>query len=70
MTELCKFSKGSCIHCGDTKQGECEGWNQPPKREWAGLTDEQVAEIERMSTTRSQAIRAIDAKLKELNHEV
>jgi len=41
-----------------------------PKREWVGLTDEQVAEIERMSTTRSQAIRAIDAKLKELNHEV
>ena len=45
-------------------------YTSPPKREWVGLTDEQVAEIERMSTTRSQAIRAIDAKLKELNHEV
>lgn len=25
----CKFEKGSCIHCGDTTQGECEGWVQP-----------------------------------------
>jgi hypothetical protein len=44
-------------------------YTSPPKREWVGLTDEQVAEIERMSITRAQAIRAIDAKLKELNHD-
>ena len=38
-----------------------------PKREWVGLTDEEVAEIERDSLHRGQAIRAIEAKLKEKN---
>ena len=37
------------------------------KREWVGLTDEEVADIERNSITRRQAIRAIEAKLKEKN---
>lgn len=36
-------------------------------REWAGLTDEEVADIERNSITRRQAIRAIEAKLKAKN---
>ena len=33
MTELCEFLKGLCIHCGDTEQDECEGWNPPPNKE-------------------------------------
>jgi len=39
----------------------------PPQRTWVGLTDEEVADIERNSITRRQAIRAIEAKLKERN---
>jgi hypothetical protein len=39
----------------------------PPQRTWVGLTDEEVADIERNSITRRQAIRAIEAKLKEKN---
>lgn len=41
--------------------------HQQLKREWAGLTDEEVADIERNSITRRQAIRAIEAKLKAKN---
>ena len=37
------------------------------QRTWVGLTDEEVADIERNSITRRQAIRAIEAKLKEKN---
>ena len=39
-----------------------------PQRTWVGLTDEEVADIERNSITRRQAIRAIEAKLKEKNN--
>jgi len=39
----------------------------PPQRTWQGLTDEEVADIERNSITRRQAIRAIEAKLKQKN---
>jgi len=38
-----------------------------PQREWRGLTDEEVSEIERTSMTRAQAICAIEAKLREKN---
>jgi len=38
------------------------------QRTWVGLTNEEVADIERNSITRRQAIRAIEAKLKEKNH--
>ncbi len=38
-----------------------------PQRTWVGLTDEEVADIERNSITRRQAIRAIEAKLNEKN---
>jgi hypothetical protein len=34
---------------------------------WVGLTDEEVADIERNCITRRQAIRAVEAKLKEKN---
>ena len=43
------------------------GKHQMPKREWVGLTNDEVAEIERNALHRSQAIRAIEAKLKEKN---
>ncbi len=36
-------------------------------RTWVGLTDEEVADIERNSITRRQAIRAIEAKLRSKN---
>jgi hypothetical protein len=49
-----------------------KGWVEPlyttpQQRTWVGLTDEEVAEIERNAITRRQAIRAIEAKLKEKN---
>jgi len=44
-------------------------YTTPPQRTWVGLTDEEVADIERNSITRRQAIRAIEAKLKEKNHD-
>jgi hypothetical protein len=62
--------KPECV-CGEPntagvhrQDGPCY---QQPEREWQGLTDEQVSEIERTSMTRAQAIRAIEAKLKEKN---
>jgi len=42
--------------------------DEPQQRTWVGLTDEEVADIERNSITRRQAIRAIEAKLKEKNN--
>jgi len=42
-------------------------YTHPPQRTWQGLTDEEVADIERNSITRRQAIRAIEAKLKQKN---
>jgi len=40
-----------------------------PQRTWVGLTDEEVADIERNSITRRQAIRAIEAKLRSKNYD-
>ena len=56
----------------DANNPKHKGWVEPlyttpPQRTWVGLTDEEVADIERNSITRRQAIRAIEAKLKELN---
>jgi hypothetical protein len=75
MTKPCKFLKGSCIYCGDTEQGECEGWNPPPKRkEWGGLTFAEVNKIEQNGEfwadhSALDFANAIEAKLKELNHD-
>ena len=41
------------------------GWE--PKREWAGLTDEQIDEIWRTHLHRDSRVRAIEAKLKQKN---
>jgi hypothetical protein len=73
---------GEAIHSGDGGYGigTRENYNEfvkirnqsltitkPQQRTWVGLTDEEVADIERNSITRRQAIRAIEAKLKEKN---
>lgn len=42
-------------------------YTSPPRKEWVGLSDEEVSCIEKNSLTRAQAIRAIEAKLKEKN---
>ena len=42
-------------------------YTTPQQRTWVDLTDEEVADIERNSITRRQAIRAIEAKLKDKN---
>ena len=80
MTKPCKFLKGSCIYCGDTEQGECEGWNPPPRRKWVGLTDAEWSDLyeahhdkynlpKQGSPDGMDYERAIEAKLKELNHD-
>ncbi len=56
--------------CGTTMKFESKHGivaPQPAQKPWVGLTDEEMAEIERNSITRRQAIRAIEAKLKEKN---
>jgi len=44
----------------------------PPQREWVGLTDEEILEIDKGLDARSYSLfaytRAIEAKLKEKNH--
>jgi hypothetical protein len=40
--QKCKFANGACIHCEATERGDCQGWVSSPKREWQGLTDEDV----------------------------
>ena len=56
-----------CTKCGAKQSGVLTVHTNPPQRTWVGLTDEEVADIERNSITRRQAIRAIEAKLKEKN---
>ncbi len=38
-----------------------------PRKEWVGLTIDKVSSIEKTVSTRAQAIRAIESKLKEKN---
>jgi hypothetical protein len=38
----CGFVGGACTHCEATERGDCQGWVSSPKREWQGLTDEDV----------------------------
>jgi hypothetical protein len=38
----CKFVNGACVNCEATERGDCQGWVSSPKREWVGLTDEDV----------------------------
>jgi hypothetical protein len=38
----CRFVGGYCTHCEATERGDCQGWVSSPKREWVGLTDEDV----------------------------
>jgi hypothetical protein len=44
---------------------ECESW-EPPKREWVGLTDEEVKYIAD-SEWEEAFVRLVEAKLKEKN---
>jgi|LakMenE01Jun11ns_1017448.scaffolds.fasta_scaffold9954552_11 hypothetical protein len=41
----CKFVNGACIHCEATKRDGCDGWFSSPKREWVGLTDEEIKHL-------------------------
>jgi hypothetical protein len=58
-------------HNADRYVCECEGW-EPPKKEWVGLTDEEIAELHNEWTQGNlwdgwNYERAIEAKLKEKN---
>ena len=60
-------------HNADRYVCECESW-EPPKREWVGLTDEEIADcaekMEASDPTDSfwrEFFRGIEAKLKEKN---
>ena len=43
-------------------------YTTPPKREWVGLTDEQMMEITNKANTHPETMQMTQAKLKELNH--
>jgi hypothetical protein len=58
---------GKFVEAKPNEKGAKPVYTTPPQRTWVGLTDEEVADIERNSITRRQAIRAIEAKLKEKN---
>ena len=63
-------------HNADRYVCECESW-EPPKREWVGLTDEEIQDLgylsEKFDASNSEWFdrwgfaRAIEAKLKEKN---
>ena len=56
-------------HSEDRYVCECEGW-EPPKREWVGLTDEEVKYLTSHFDWRApieQFVPVIEAKLKEKN---
>ena len=38
----CGFVGGACIHCEATERGDCQGWVSSPKREWVGLTEQDM----------------------------
>jgi hypothetical protein len=48
---------------------ECESW-EPPKREWVGLTDAEIHDMNGYEEDRRmyRFARAIEAKLKDKNH--
>jgi hypothetical protein len=59
-------------HSADRYVCECEGW-EPPKREWVGLTDDEIAQLMFKcdvivtGPTQFDFAQAIEAKLKEKN---
>jgi len=68
----CKFVSGACIHCEATERGDCQGWVSSPKREWVGLTEEEINGIAKNyaltnPTTPLHFARAIEAKLRSKN---
>ena len=65
-----------CPSCGGfCKKSGCERENTTPKREWVGLTDEEMSALKQKSVDDGMTrlvsdfeyIRAIEAKLKEKN---
>ena len=74
----CKFANGACIHCQATEKNDCEGWVCSPKRQWVGLTEEEIMVIGDkvaneelvglVSNFRVRLARAIEQALKEKNH--
>jgi membrane-anchored protein YejM (alkaline phosphatase superfamily) len=51
----------------DTKKMAC--YTAPPQRQWVGLTEDDIDEIRQQCGITHHAIKTIEAKLKELNHD-
>ena len=65
--QKCGLSKSDGAMSSTLPQCKCD-WNSAPKREWQGLTDEEVNKIMWPSpATAYDLARAIEAKLKEKN---
>ena len=79
LVKPCEFVGGACINCAATEQSDCEGWVCSPKREWVGLTVEEIEAIgdkvanEQLvgpvANFRVRLARAIEQTLKERNHD-
>jgi hypothetical protein len=74
----CEFANGACIHCEATERGDCEGYvcndslyASYTKREWVGLTDDDVKFIYADSGYNDihMFANAIEATLKRKNHD-
>jgi hypothetical protein len=67
----CRFVGGACVNCEATERGDCQGWVSSPKREWVGLTPEEILDLfDRNNVYGSKWIefaRTVEAKLKEKN---
>ena len=64
----CKvWTHGCALFDGIDLPNETLLYAAPTKREWVGLTDEEVAQIEKTVLTRKQAIKMIEHHLKEKN---
>jgi hypothetical protein len=67
----CKFVNGACVNCEATERGDCQGWVSSPKREWVGLTQEEILDLfDRNNVYGSKWIefaRTVEAKLKAKN---
>jgi len=53
--------------CAETDEGARPLYEHPPRREWVGLTDDEIWEISQNNANECEYVRAIEVKLKEKN---
>ena len=66
-----KTEKGIVLHVGwDDLLAGTKLYTTPPKREWVGLTDEQIDTLLDLAYANDfELVRHIESKIKEINHD-